>query len=307
MLIKNHNTNLIQNALYSIEISSDSGFCFGVINAIDKAETILNNNETLYCVGDIVHNEQEIKRLESMGMNIIPIDDSLKLSNQTILFRAHGEPKASYNKVKIGKNNLIDATCPIVLALQDKIAKAYSSSIKNNSQIIIFGKKTHPEVIALLDKTENNGIVIEQINDIDFIDFLKPIEIFSQTTKAPKEYQEICEKIKFKSKNTLKIHDTICKQVSSRGEKLQEFSKTKEVVYFVGGAKSSNSKVLFSLCKQVNSNTYFIESERDIDSKILYNKTKIGICGATSTPQWLMQKVMQFVDSEMKQIMSGIT
>lgn len=299
MSTKNQNKNLIENEHFSIEISSDSGFCFGVVNAIETAEKKLDQGEELFCVGDIVHNEQEITRLEKKGLHIISKSQISNLKNKQVIFRAHGEPSSSYTLVKKGNNQLIDATCPVVLKIQQRIKSAAKNS---SAQIVIYGKADHPEVIGLLDQAKDKGICVEKIEDLDKIDFTKPIELFSQTTKSISGFNQIASEIERKAMTDYKINDTICRQVACRGDKLINFAKSKDLLYFVGGSKSSNAKVLFNICKNANPATYFIESAKDIEISQLKISNKIGICGATSTPQWLMQNVMHAIETEKKKI-----
>lgn len=243
----------IETADFSVEINPDSGFCFGVVNAIQIAENKLADDKPLYCVGDIVHNEQEILRLKKLGLVVIQQNEIENFNNETIIFRAHGEPNSSYIKVEKGNNPLIDATCPIVLKLQKKIKKVAEIS---DIQIVIYGKKNHPEVIGLMDNAGKNGICIESPEDISNINFNQAIEVFSQTTKSLSGFQQITAEIEKRAKSYLKINDTICRQVACRGDKFSAFAKTKDTLFFVGGAKSSNAKVLFDLCKQANPNSF---------------------------------------------------
>jgi len=288
---KKSNKFRIKHSDFHIDISQHAGFCFGVVNAIKKAEENLANQNRLYCVGSIVHNAQEVARLTQKGVQVIDIDKAKKLNNQLILFRAHGEPPESYDAIKQTNNTLIDATCPVVLKIQQRIKKAWQKAQLYNGQIVLFGKKNHPEVIGLLGQTNFKAILIEHENDIHKIDFHKPVELFSQTTKSLEQFNKIAELIKQKAKSELKINDTICRQVSNRNKQLQEFSKNFELVYFVGDPQSSNSKVLFESCKKTNPNTLFITSELDIDKEFVRKYNSFGICGATSTPQWLMEKI----------------
>lgn len=280
---------------FLIEISQHSGFCFGVVNAIQKAEEQLHNNEKLYCVGSIVHNTQEVSRLKGKGLEIVNVVDASKLSNKKILFRAHGEPPESYAQINSSNNTLIDATCPVVLKIQNRIKIAWNNIKNKGGQIVIFGKKNHAEVIGLLGQTNFEAILIEDEKDIDQINFELPIELFSQTTKSISDYNSIASLIEQKAKNHFKVNDTICRQVANRQPQLANFAKTYNVVFFVGDPKSSNSKVLYNACKKANSNSHFITSPADIDPALL-NANSFGICGATSTPQWLMEDVASKIE-----------
>jgi 4-hydroxy-3-methylbut-2-enyl diphosphate reductase len=288
--------NLIHHPEFSIEINNQSGFCFGVVNAIKKAEENLSTDEKLYCIGSIVHNSQEVSRLSEKGLEIINIAQVKNLANKNILFRAHGEPPESYDILKQSDNKLIDATCPVVLKIQQRIKAAYINSKKNDGQIALLGKKNHAEVIGLIGQTDNNAILIETENDLKKLDFSKPIELFSQTTKSLAEFQNIKKRIEIQAKNSFKANDTICRQVSNRQTHLKEFSKKFDAVFFVGDLKSSNSKVLYQECKRANENSFFIVSPSDINAATLKNATSIGICGATSTPQWLMEDVAKAIE-----------
>lgn len=297
MLTAKSNSDLIiSNSKFTIEINHHSGFCFGVVNAIDKAEELLNDNSKLYVVGSIVHNKQEVTRLSQKGMEVINTSQIKSLKNKKILFRAHGEPPESYKLAKKSENELIDATCPVVLKLQQRIKEAYISSFNNDGQVVIYGKKNHAEVIGLLGQTEYNAILIESMDDVSKIDFTRPVELFSQTTKPLDKYNEIASYIREVAQNSVIVNDTVCRQVSNRQQQLSDFSKKFDVVYFVGDPESSNSKLLFSVCKQANQESFFITKSDDIDDLQMLNKSKIGICGATSTPLWLMKDVAVFIE-----------
>jgi 4-hydroxy-3-methylbut-2-enyl diphosphate reductase len=295
---KQNNKLIIEHSTFIIEISAHSGFCFGVVNAIAKTEAKLRDNEKLYCIGSIVHNDQEVSRLTKKGLQIIDANAVQSLKNKTILFRAHGEPPESYELIKHTGNKLIDATCPVVLKIQQRIKKAYKNSLQSGGQIAIYGKAKHAEVIGLMGQTKNNAILIESESDISKLNFSKPIELFSQTTMPLKNFNEIAQEIEKKACNTIKINDTICRQVSNRQIQLKEFSKQFDIVFFVGDAKSSNSKVLYQVCKTENNESYFIASPLDINGMQLKNKKRIGICGATSTPEWLMKEVALAIETE---------
>lgn len=294
-----HNSGLIiKHSTFTIEISAHSGFCFGVVNAISKAEANLKADEKLYCIGPIVHNNQEVARLTKKGLQIIDANEVKSLKNKTILFRAHGEPPESYKLIQQTDNKLIDATCPVVLKIQQRIKKAYHISLQSGGQIAIYGKQKHAEVIGLMGQTENNAILIESMSDVSKLDFSKPIELFSQTTMSLEDFNAIAKEIEKKATSGVKTNDTICRQVSNRQIQLKEFSSRFDIVFFVGDPKSSNSKVLYQVCKAENNESYFITSTSDLDMVVLQNKNRIGICGATSTPEWLMKEIALTIETE---------
>ncbi len=277
-----------------IEIDSKSGFCFGVARAVMMAENELLNNESLYVLGDIVHNNEEILRLKKKGIKLISHQSLKSIKNGTVLFRAHGEPPLTYKLLKEKGSCIIDATCPVVLKLQERVRKSWLEMKKINGKIAIYGKEGHPEVTGLTGQTNQEAIIINSIDDIKLLDFGKPLELFSQTTMSYKGFEEIRLAILAKSdKNThLKFHNTICAQVGNRAPHLKKFAVKFDVVIFVGGENSSNAKVLYNICKENNPNSYFVTSELTIDPTWFKTNVKsIGICGATSTPQWLMEKV----------------
>ena len=285
-----------------VTIDDNSGFCFGVTTAIESAERELKNGQ-LFCLGDIVHNGQEVERLNQLGLETIDYDDLRTLHNVRVLFRAHGEPPSTYMIARQNGIEVIDASCPVVLKLQKRIRETYLQHHGTGVQIVIFGKKGHAEVIGLEGQTNNTAIVIESIHDLDRLDFSRPIYLFSQTTKSVEEFQQIVNKIKAmrqlrdeveSEKIVFEYHDTICRNVANRVKKLQEFAKNNDVVVFVGGKKSSNAKVLYNNCLEVNSSTVFVSSAEDLTPEILeqcHKVEKVGICGATSTPKWLMEQI----------------
>jgi 4-hydroxy-3-methylbut-2-enyl diphosphate reductase len=285
-----------------VDIDKNSGYCFGVIRAIEIAEKELQNSKILFCIGDIVHNEMEVKRLEEKGLKIITYDEFKKLRNVKVLIRAHGEPPETY-KIALENNiSLIDATCPIVLNLQKKIKKSYEEIKENKGQIVIFGKHGHAEVVGLLGQTDNSAIVVDNETEISKIDFSKPIRLYSQTTKSIDEFKKIVTIINDRTKLSQSIdnnffisHDTICRQVSNRSKELIEFSKKYDVIIFVSGQKSSNGQYLFNLCKSVNEKTYRIINAEDLNIEWIKNAESIGVCGATSTPMWLMENIVNFI------------
>lgn len=283
-----------------VEIDKSSGFCFGVINAIQAAENELKNTDLLYCLGDIVHNGMEVKRLEDMGLKSISKDEYFKLKNCNVLIRAHGEPPETYEYAKANDIKLIDATCPVVLTLQRKIKNAYQNQLNQNGQLVIFGKKGHAEVVGLNGQTNYNAIVIEKTGDIEKIDASRPVSLYSQTTKRIEDFHEISEKVreKIESDISVDINDTICRQVSNRVPNLKEFAKRFDLILFVAGQKSSNGQYLYTICKEVNAKTFRVSQVDEIDKTWFDENIKsVGICGATSTPQWLMEEVAQWVNS----------
>ena len=294
----------------SITIDEHSGFCFGVTRAIQTAESELQNGP-LYCLGDIVHNGQEVKRLEMKGLATIDYDDLRTLpSHSRVLLRAHGEPPSTYWIAQRRGIQIIDATCPVVKKLQDRIRACYQLHRNDENlppQIVIYGKPGHAEVIGLQGQTNNTAIVIESPEQIDRLDFTRPIYLFSQTTMSVEGFQSLIEAIKSPITNhqspiALEAHDTICRNVANRVAQLQEFARENDIVLFVGGAKSSNARVLYNRCLEANPNTYFLTRPEDLDDlqSLIVNhpsKTnpdlKVGICGATSTPLWLMEAVSE--------------
>ena len=278
-----------------VSIDNNSGFCFGVTSAIQKAEEELAKGQ-LFCLGDIVHNGQEVKRLERLGLETIDYDDLRTLHNIRVLLRAHGEPPSTYHIARNNGIEIIDATCPVVKKLQERIHKTYMEY--RDAQIVIYGKAGHAEVIGLQGQTNNTAIIVESDKDLDKIDFNRDIYLFSQTTKSVDGFRALIETIKSrKVGGVFEYHDTICRSVANRVEKLKAFAAEQDLVLFVGGRKSSNAKVLFEHCREANPNTYFIENADEVQETLspvnLSPITRIGICGATSTPQWLMQQVAQ--------------
>jgi 4-hydroxy-3-methylbut-2-enyl diphosphate reductase len=269
-----------------VTIDGDSGFCFGVVYAIDMAEEILAEQGYLYCLGDIVHNDEEVERLKAKGLRIISHDDLPSLENEKVLIRAHGEAPETY-KIALEKNiTLIDASCPVVLKLQNRI----KNSSDDKEQILIFGKHGHAEVIALQGQTNNNALVFQDLAELDHVDLPKSFTLFSQTTKSTEKFYQIKEELISRGYE-IKAHDTICRQVSNRDKELPEFVKNFDKVVFVSGKKSSNGKVLYEVCRKYNSNTYFVSNVGELNSSMFAPGEKVGICGATSTPMWLMEEI----------------
>ena len=282
-----------------ITIDKDSGFCFGVVHAIDVAERELEEHESLYCLGDIVHNQEEIKRLEQRGLKIIEHKDLDSLAGKKVLFRAHGEHPSTYIRAFSNGINVIDATCPVVLRLQSKIRKSFAEMEQKNGQVVIFGKEMHPEVNGLLGQTLNRGIVVSSMDDLSQIDFTRPVRFFVQTTKSLDQFKEISDEIRRRMELAssghvldLVVADTICRQMSNRVPALQKFAQKHEVVVFVSGKKSSNGNFLYKKCSEQNLNTYFISASDELNPQWFKNVETVGICGATSTPMWLMEEVL---------------
>ncbi len=278
-----------------VEIDGDSGFCFGVVNAIAKAEKELeNDSEPLYCLGDLVHNGDEVKRLADKGLRVIDHDGMTALEGKRLLLRAHGEPPSTYAIAADTGIKIIDATCPVVLQLQKKIRKAFVEH--PDTQIVIYGKKGHAEVNGLVGQTDGKAIVVDGVEDkasIDGIDFSKPVMFFSQTTKPIDGFNALSEYLESKMIGGagFTAFDTICRQVAGRRKKIEEFASRHSVVLFVGGDKSSNAKALFEACVAVNPNSHFIQNENQIDMSWFDGASSVGICGATSTPMWQMEKI----------------
>lgn len=284
-----------------IEIDSGSGFCFGVTRAIERAEEILRSGERLNCLGDIVHNGIECDRLHKMGLRTIDHKDLREMHNASVLLRAHGEPPSTYLIAQQNDITIYDATCPVVLALQKRIKNKYLELVKSGrpGNIVIFGKKGHAEVLGLLGQTEGKAIVIEQPQDAEFLDFSHDIYLYSQTTKSLDEFHII---IKYCQEHispdaTFQSYDTICRQVANRMEHICEFAIRHDVILFVSGAKSSNGKILYEACKAHNPNSYLIEKPEEIQPSWLAGANRVGICGATSTPKWLMEQVEKHINN----------
>ena len=287
-----------------ISIDRSAGFCWGVVRAIDFAENELNKSPKIYSLGDIIHNTAEVNRLNDLGMETISVSDFARIEKGSkVLIRAHGEPPATYKEaIKYGLE-IIDATCPVVTKVQERIRKFYI----NDFQIVIYGKKDHAEVVGLSGVTENNAIIILSVEEaLEKVDLKKPTVLFSQTTMDRNTFAEIVVALKARIKElcvgsieeeAVEFHakNTICGQVSGRDKKLREFARTNDVIIFVAGKKSSNVKVLFNIAKEENKNTYFVEDEGEINLEWLLNAKSVGISGATSTPQWQMEKVKDFI------------
>lgn len=277
----------------TIEIDEGSGFCFGVVTAIEKAEAALAGDAELYCLGDIVHNSDEVKRLADKGMTTITHDDLDRLHDVRVLLRAHGEPPATYAVARKNGISIIDATCPVVLRLQQRIKESYREGAERGRQIVIYGKPGHAEVNGLVGQTDGNAIVIQGMDDLGNIDYSRDVDLYSQTTMSLSGFKEVISEIERRMQPgaTFRSFDTICRQVANRVDSLRRFASEHDLVLFVSGKKSSNGKFLYSECHGVNPSTRLISDENDIDPDWLKGIKRIGICGATSTPRWLMERV----------------
>ncbi|MFO7844239.1 MAG: 4-hydroxy-3-methylbut-2-enyl diphosphate reductase [Bacteroidales bacterium] len=284
--------------MMKIEIDNNSGFCFGVVNAIQLAEKELKKSDTLYCLGDIVHNSAEVERLKLKGLITVNHEQFKNLKNCKVLLRAHGEPPETYEIAKRNNIQLIDASCPVVLKLQNNIKLGFDDFLRKGGQVVIYGKDGHAEVNGLVGQTNGKAIVIGGLNDLDKIDYSKPVNLFSQTTKSIEGFYEVQKEIKNRmiaNRGTedidFIINDTICRQVSHRQPQLRNFVKKHDVVIFVSGKKSSNGRMLFQVCQAENPNTYFVSEQSELEQDWFDNAASVGVCGATSTPRWLMEKV----------------
>lgn len=288
-----------------VDIEPGSGFCFGVENAVSIAEEALRDGETVYCLGEIVHNDIEVARLTGLGLKTITYDEFEKLRDCKVLIRAHGEPPSTYAKARENNITIIDATCPIVRSMQEKIRKVAELSRAEKGQIVIYGKEGHAEVIGLMGAAGPRGILVTGKEDLGRIDFTRPVFLFSQTTKSKVQYEVVAEIIRLKmekvaaehSGNTLKVHNTTCRQVSGREPRLREFSREHDVIVFVSGRQSSNGRMLFEVCQKENLRSHFIAAPEELREEWFRDASNAGICGATSTPRWLIQKVAEIVES----------
>lgn len=286
-----------------VEIDPHSGYCFGVEFAIQMAEDEMHDGNHLYCLGDIVHNNMEVDRLYQKGLRTIDREQLAKLRDCKVLIRAHGEPPETYQMALQNNIELIDASCPVVLKLQNRVKHAYDKANRVNGQVVIYGKEGHAEVIGLTGQTDNNAIIIMTEEDLEKIDYSRPVVLFSQTTKSTKGFYQIKAQIEErirKEKGSLTLedfdaNDSICRQVSNREPKMRSFATQHDVVLFVAGKKSSNGKALYNVCLENNSKSYFIENQNEIDFNWFSKEDSVGICGATSTPHWLMQQIADYV------------
>ena len=269
-----------------VTIDQESGFCFGVVYAIEMAEEILEEQGYLYCLGDIVHNDEEVERLKEKGLKIINHDDLKSIKNERVLIRAHGEPPETYKTALDNNITLMDASCPVVLKLQNRVKNSYDDQEK----IFIYGKHGHAEVIGLQGQTNNDAIVFQDLAELDNIELPKSFTLYSQTTKSTDKFYAIKAELISRGYD-VKANDTICRQVSNRDEELRTFVKNYDKIVFVSGRKSSNGKILYDVCRQNNLNTYFVSAPDELSPSMFDKNDKVGICGATSTPMWLMEKV----------------
>ena len=272
----------------SVNIDDNSGFCFGVVYAIEMAEDILDEQGHLYCLGDIVHNDEEVHRLEKKGLKIINHENLKDLKDEKVLIRAHGEPPSTYEIAIQNNLELIDASCPVVLKLQNRIKNAHDKE----ENIIIYGKHGHAEVVGLLGQTQNEAKVFSSLDELKMDELPDEITLFSQTTKSMDKFYEIARNLQEAGKK-VNANDTICRQVSNRDQELRDFAGKFDKIIFVSGTKSSNGKVLYNVCKDRNPNTYFISRTDELDQSWFKENDSIGICGATSTPMWLMEEVRE--------------
>jgi len=281
----------MENYQLQVTIDRDSGFCFGVVYAIDMAEEILAQDGYLYCLGDIVHNDEEVERLKLKGLRIISHEDLPNLQHEKVLIRAHGEAPETYRVALENNINLIDASCPVVLKLQNRI----KSSHDQDEKILIFGKHGHAEVIGLQGQTNNEALVFQDIKELDQVELPQKFTLYSQTTKSMEKFYHIKDELTSRG-HEVNANDTICRQVSNRDKDLPEFVNRFDKILFVSGRKSSNGKVLYEVCRKHNPNTYFISSPAELERSMFSPNDKIGICGATSTPMWLMKEVKQVLE-----------
>lgn len=286
-----------------VSIDQNSGYCFGVEFAIQMAEDEMEQNHELYCLGDIVHNDMEVRRLRDKGLKVINHEQLKDLHDCKVLIRAHGEPPQTYLTALNNNIELIDASCPVVLKLQNRVKSAFDKMKKHTGQVVIYGVQGHAEVIGLTGQTNDEAIIVTDENDLDKIDYSRPATLFSQTTKSTKGFYDIKSKIeaRFNDKSMLsaeesfEYHDSICRQVSNREPRMQNFAQQHDVILFVSGKKSSNGKALYKVCKNFNERSYFIENSIEVDPNWFNDNDSVGICGATSTPMWLMQDVAKSV------------
>lgn len=280
-----------------VEIDEHSGFCFGVVNAIRKAEQELEKG-ALYCIGDIVHNSLEVERLQAMGLQTIEHEEFSKLKDCRVLFRAHGEPPVSYQTARENGIEIIDASCPVVLNLQERIRKSYEQTKEEGGQIVIYGKRGHAEVVGLVGQTNGEALVVEKEDDVKQIDFRRKVILFSQTTKSLEGFQKIADLLKEKGGCQVVVHDTICRKVANRIPQLRDFAGRHDVVIFVSGQKSSNGKQLFAVCREINPRSYFVQSAEDLRLEMIAGAETVGISGATSTPRWIMEDIQHKIEQQ---------
>lgn len=289
-----------------VEIDEKSGYCFGVEFAVEMAEEGMQDGEQLYCLGDIVHNAKEVERLQQKGLKTIDREELKSLKNCRVLIRAHGEPPETYQWAIENNIELIDASCPVVLKLQNRVKNAYDAANEKNGQIVIYGKPGHAEVIGLTGQTAGEAIVVMEEKDLEKIDFSRPVTLFSQTTKSTQGFYKMKSLIEERIKEAkgeltevdFNANDSICRQVSNREPQMEQFSQTHDVIIFVAGKKSSNGRALYQVCLTHNPRSYFVESEQEIDLDWFEPNDSVGICGATSTPNWLMEQVQHYLQEK---------
>jgi len=288
-----------------VEIDEHSGFCFGVQNAVEIAEKALSSGEKVFSLGPIVHNDKEVERLKSLGLESITHDHFRLLKDCKVLIRAHGEPPETYITAEKNNISIIEATCPIVKRLQSRIKDTWLKTSAEKGQIVIFGKPGHAEVVGLLGQINNEGILVSELHDLEKIDVSRPVYLFAQTTMGLKPYHDFADLLKKRmeekgisvTNNMLTVNRTICGQVSNREPHLKEFAGKHETIIFVSGRESSNGKMLYSVCKSINPNTHFVSSPEEIDKSWFEGKKSAGICGATSTPKWLIEKIRDIISN----------
>lgn len=282
-----------------IVIDDNSGFCFGVVRAIGEAESALQRHGEVYSLGDIVHNRIEVQRLEALGLHTVTHSDISNLGGRTLLIRAHGEPPATYRLAQAQGVNLVDATCPVVARLQRRVREAYDKMRQVGGSVVLLGKRGHAEVVGLTGQVDDDVVVVERMEDLDSIDFSRPIYMLSQTTQSIDLFEALGREVMRRSEmpDSVVLDDTICRRVAGREPLLAEFSKSVDVVLFVAGRKSSNGKVLYDVCRRHNSRAYNIEEASEIDASWLEGVESVGICGATSTPRWLMERVAESIET----------
>lgn len=287
-----------------VVIDPHSGFCFGVVYAIEVAERELQQTSTLYCLGDIVHNNMEVNRLREKGLVIISHDDLKRLRDCKVMIRAHGEPPETYETALRNNITLIDASCPIVLNLQNEVRQGYEEVRPVNGQIVIYGKEGHAEVNGLKGQTNGEAIIVGDESDLGKIDFTRPVRLFSQTTKSVEGFQAIVEQIRARMVASdqggavdFQWHDSICRQVSNRASQLRDFARRFEAIVFVSGRKSSNGMILYKVCREVNPRTHLVSDPSELEKSWFEGIGNVGVCGATSTPMWLMEAVAKTIRS----------
>ena len=278
----------------TVEIDPRSGFCHGVVRAVEQAENYLQYSSRLYSLGAIVHNSVELERLKQKGLEILSIEDVAQLHDDVILVRAHGEPPETYELARRNRLQVVDCTCPVVLRLQERVRDTWHRLRETGGQVVIFGKKGHAEVNGLVGQTDGAAIVVSSVEDLDKIDFSRPVALFSQTTKDPDEFRQIADSILAKRPDA-EVFNTICRQVAQRHKSLVEFAGQHSVVLFVSGRESSNGKVLFELCRSVNARTWWLENASQIDLAWFRDGDHVGICGATSTPKWQLEEIFIYL------------